>query len=119
VKEHRKDLSGFRAESKRLGDEGLQAMTRIAEKIVGGDSGGQILMRSILLSLFGAKVKLSLSEVCRFDTQMRSDLCAVILGLNHGDFDDFKIREVLKVAGDTDAKWFFEGLPQNTEEDVF
>jgi hypothetical protein len=50
---------------------------------------------------------------------MRSDLCAVILGLNHGDFDDFKIREVLKVAGDTDAKWFFEGLPQNTEEDVF
>jgi hypothetical protein len=104
------DFENLKKESDRLGNEGLAAMTRIARRIVGGDSGGQIVMRSMLLSIFG-KVKVNLSEVGRLDGELREDLCAVIRGVNHGAFDDYKIREILIAAGDWEAKWFFAGVP--------
>jgi hypothetical protein len=111
------DLKNFKKESEKLGNEGLAAMTRITHRIVGGDSGGELVMRSMLLSIFGA-VKINLSEVGRLDGKLREDLCAVIRGVNHGSFDDFKIREILITAGDTDAKWFFAGVPPVLTEDV-
>jgi len=97
-------------EGRKAGDDGLEAMERIAAQIIGGDNGQAILMRSMLLSIFG-KVKVDLSEIGRLDWDLRKDLCAVILGVNHGRFDDYKIREILIAAGDHKAAWFFAGVP--------
>lgn len=103
-------------EGRAAGDDGLLAMKRIATQVVGGDNGQAVLMRSYLLSIFG-KTLADLSQVGRLDWDLRKDLCAVLLGVNQGDFDDFEIRELLIAAGDHNAEWFFAGVPNDGEDE--
>jgi hypothetical protein len=103
-----RELRQLKEVRSKLGDEGLAALQRIVKQIIRRDNGQALRMRSMLLSLFG-QGKVALSEVDYFDLKLRKDLCAIILGLNHGRFADYQIREMFIAEGDKDARWFFSG----------
>jgi hypothetical protein len=96
--------------SDHAGAVGLEAMKRIAKKIVGSNSGGAVRLRRLLLSAFnGAPV--DLTYVCSLDEGLREDLALVILGLNHDVFEDYLIRESFRERdGAEGVAWFVEGL---------
>jgi hypothetical protein len=106
-------LRRMQAESKAASEKATEAMNRVAAEIFDRDNGQALVLRSILLSLYG-QGKANLSDVDRLDWELRKDLCAIILGLNQGDFNDFKIREAFVAAGDRNAAWFLGGIERNS-----
>jgi hypothetical protein len=102
-------LRKMKIEADEAGDQAMGAMNRIASQIVGRDNGQALVLRAILRSLYGMGTA-NLADVCRLDWALRKDLCLIVLGLNHGRFEDIQIRRALEAAGDRDSKWFFEGI---------
>jgi hypothetical protein len=105
------------AEGLKLGAEGIEAMKRIASQVVGRYDDQAYYLRDLLLSLYNGK-HVDLSSVMALHSEIRKDLCTVIMTLGRGKFADYMIREILIEAGDRDAAWFLEeyNLKASTED---
>lgn len=92
------------------------ALERIAQAIVGRDSGQALRVSSILLLLYaGGAVLADISDLLTLDWSLRQDLCAVLLAFGHGEVGYDYMRTAFEDAGDRNAQWFLGAAPDPIE----